>query len=79
VPDSSSDYARQLKPKFDGTLENCDFRFGPITDHDPALGIQRGRIRLSAKEELKPLFDDVVNKILNSCLNSLRQQRAQVI
>jgi hypothetical protein len=72
------DYARQLKPKFDGTVENYDFRFGHIGDNDPSLGIRKGRISLS-NNELKPLFDDAVNKILNSCLESLRQQKTQVI
>jgi hypothetical protein len=63
---------------FDGTMEKYDFRFGHINDNAPSLGICKGRITLS-KEELKPLFDDAVNKILNNCLKSLRQQKTQVI
>jgi hypothetical protein len=78
MPDSSSDRLRQLKPKFDGAMEKYDFKFGVIRDNDPSLGIHKGRITLS-KQELKPIFDGVVKRILNSCLNSLRRQKAQVI
>jgi hypothetical protein len=59
-------------------MEKYDFWFGSPLNHDPSLGIHRGRIILS-NEELEPLFDDAVNKILNSCLESLRQQKTQVI
>jgi hypothetical protein len=75
--DSRSDY-RQLKPKFDGTMANYDFRFGSPRDHDPSLGINKGNITLS-NDELKPLFDDAVTKILESCLDSLKRQKTQVI
>jgi hypothetical protein len=71
------DYTQQLKPKFDGTMENYDFKFGHIRDNDPSLRIRKGRIALS-NQELKPVFDAVVNKILNNCLSSLIKQKTEV-
>jgi hypothetical protein len=78
VADCRPDYARQLKPKFDGTMEIYDFKFGVVRDNNPSLGIRKGRITLS-NDELQAIFDNVVNKILNSCLNSLIKQKAEVI
>jgi hypothetical protein len=58
-------------------MPNYDFKFGVGRDNDESLGIRKGRITLS-NDELKPLFDDVVSKILNSCLTSLIEQKAEV-
>jgi hypothetical protein len=59
-------------------METYDFKFGKHADNDPHLGIRKGRITIS-NQELKPPFDDVVTKILNSCLNSLVRQKTKVI
>jgi hypothetical protein len=59
-------------------MDTYDFKFGVIRDNDPRVGIHKGRITLS-NQELKAIFGDAVNKILNSCLESLRQQKTQVI
>ena len=70
--------AQQLKPKFDGTMEKYDLKFGQITDNDPSLKIYKGRITLSSKE-LSPVFDAVISKILASCLKSLIRQKTEVM
>jgi hypothetical protein len=59
-------------------MDTYDFKFGATRDNDPSVGIRRGRITLS-NQELKPLFGVLVNKILNSCLDSLIGQNAKVI
>jgi hypothetical protein len=59
-------------------MENYHFKFGHIRDNSPSLRIHKGRITLS-NDELKPIFNDAVNKILNNCLDSLIQQKTQVI
>jgi len=63
---------------FDGTTEKYTLKFGFITDNDPSLGIHKGRITLS-NEELKPVFDAVIGKIIKSCLGTLIGQKAEVI
>jgi hypothetical protein len=58
-------------------MENYNFKFGLNRDHDPSLGIHKGRITLS-NEELKLLFDEVVNEILESCLNTLTGREKRI-
>ena len=59
-------------------MKHYDCKFGVNMDNDPSLGIRRGRITLS-NQELQPVFDAVVDKILKSCLNALIMQKAEVI
>jgi len=59
-------------------MQNYDFKFGVNRDNDPRLGIHKGRITLSDRE-LEPLFDEVIQEILKSCLNTLIGQKTEVI
>jgi hypothetical protein len=62
---------------FDATMEKYTFKFGLNTDNDPSRGIHKGRISLY-NEELKPLFDALIDKIIMSCSSALIGQRAEV-
>jgi hypothetical protein len=68
----------QLKPKFDGLAEAYDLKFGVSREDDPSLGIHKGRIMFST-EELKPLFDGVVNRIVERSLSVIVKQKAEVL
>jgi hypothetical protein len=74
---SSSDYGRQLKPIFDGRMEEYELKFGALTDNDPSLKIHNGRITLS-NQDLKPVFDAVVDKIITSCSRIMDNQKPEV-
>jgi len=52
-------------------------KFGVIGDNAPSLGIQKGRIVLS-NQDLKPIFDAVVETIVASCSRIIVDQRAEV-
>jgi hypothetical protein len=73
----SSDHPRKLKPEFDGKKGKYDLKFGPTSDNDPTLGIHKGKITLS-NQELKPIFDAVINKIVTSCSRIIVNHRAEV-
>jgi hypothetical protein len=73
-----SNYAPQLKPKFDGRMENYDLKFGGISDNDPSLGIHKGKITLS-DQDLKPVFHPVINKIVTSCSSIINSQKTEVM
>jgi hypothetical protein len=75
---SSSDYAPQLKPRFDGREKTYDIQFGSMSDNDAGLGIYKGKITISDRD-LKPLFDPIVNMILTSCSSVIVSQKAQVM
>jgi hypothetical protein len=75
---SSSEYARQLKRKFDGTMEKYDLTFGGIMDNDPSVGINNGKITLSL-QDLKPIFGTVIDKIITSCSSVLKSQKTEVM
>jgi hypothetical protein len=68
----------QLKPKFDGQAEAYDIKFGVSREDNPDFGIHKGRITLS-KGELQPLFDEVVNKIVENSLGIIAKQKAEVL
>jgi hypothetical protein len=59
-------------------MEIYDFRFGFPQDDDPSRRIFKGRISLS-NDELKSCFDNVVERIIDSCLTSLIEQKTKVI
>jgi len=62
---------------FDATMKKYSFKFGIKTDNDLSLGIHEGKITLS-NEELKPVFDAVIDKIVTSCSSIIVSQGAQV-
>jgi hypothetical protein len=62
---------------FDATMDKYTFKFGINTDNDPGIGIYKGRISLS-NQELKPVFDAVIEKIITSCSSALIRQRTEV-
>jgi hypothetical protein len=74
---SSFDQAQQCGPKFDGTMEKYALKFGVNRDNYPSLGISRGRITLS-NEELKPVFDMVIGRIVKSCSGAIVSQKPEV-
>ncbi|KIM20211.1 hypothetical protein M408DRAFT_334072 [Serendipita vermifera MAFF 305830] len=71
-------FERELKPKFDGSLDSYQIRFGGVNDTDERLGIYKGRITLS-RQDLKDAFDNAVDQIIAYCKNSLRTQKPKYI
>ncbi|KIM20155.1 hypothetical protein M408DRAFT_334111 [Serendipita vermifera MAFF 305830] len=69
-------FEAELKPSFDDTMEKYELKFGSLRDHDPTIGIQKGRITLS-RQDLATIFDSVTNQILGSCLNTLINQKTK--
>jgi hypothetical protein len=59
-------------------MEKYSFKFGADTDNHASLGINKGKITLS-NEELEPVFDRVIGKIVMSCSNVILSQNAEVI
>ncbi|KIM26380.1 hypothetical protein M408DRAFT_330575 [Serendipita vermifera MAFF 305830] len=59
-------FERDVKPKFNGVLNQYDLKF------------ERGRITLS-NEELKPVFDAVINEIVASCSGVIVKQKAEYV
>jgi hypothetical protein len=62
---------------FDAAMDKYTFKFGKPTDSDPRLGIHKGKISLS-NQELQPLFDAVINKIIMSCSRALINKKSEV-
>jgi hypothetical protein len=71
-------HARQLKPKFDGTMDTYNLRFSCSDDNDSRLGIHKGEITIS-NQEIKPLFDTVIDKIVTNCFDTLISQKTEVM
>ncbi|KIM26383.1 hypothetical protein M408DRAFT_192539 [Serendipita vermifera MAFF 305830] len=71
-------FERELKPMFNGIIEEYPLEFGAPSDNNPSLGIHNGRITLS-NQELKPIFDRVINKIVKGCSSVIISQNAQYV
>ncbi|KIM23486.1 hypothetical protein M408DRAFT_262258 [Serendipita vermifera MAFF 305830] len=71
-------FERDVKPKFNGVRIQYDLKFGSHTDSDSINGIDRGRITLS-NEELRPIFDAVINRILVSCSGDIIKQKSEYV
>ncbi|KIM20210.1 hypothetical protein M408DRAFT_145986 [Serendipita vermifera MAFF 305830] len=71
-------FEKELKPKFDGSQDSYQIRFGSIKDTEQDLRISKGRITI-AKEDLKAAFDTVVDRIITCCTNTLRNHKAKYI
>jgi len=76
--ESTPDYALEVKPKFNGVIDEYSLKFGTSRDNDARLGIKKGRITLST-EDLKPVFDPIVDKIATSCSSAIVSQKAEVM
>ncbi|KIM26381.1 hypothetical protein M408DRAFT_192451 [Serendipita vermifera MAFF 305830] len=74
----TSAFESDLKPKFDGTMEEYSLKFGSLRDNDPTVGIHKGRITLS-DEDLRPVFDLVTKQIIASCFKPLIKQRTKYV
>jgi hypothetical protein len=62
---------------FDAAMDKYTFKFGIPSHNDSSLGIHKGKISLS-NQELQPLFDAVIDKIITNCSNALISQNAEV-
>lgn len=62
---------------FDGSQESNVVAFGGRRDNDRAHNILQGKITLT-KSEVGETFDEVVRKIVDSCLKLWRGRRIQV-
>ncbi|KIM20156.1 hypothetical protein M408DRAFT_334112 [Serendipita vermifera MAFF 305830] len=69
-------FEREVKPMFDGIIEEHILEFGAPSDNDPSLGIYKGHITLS-NQELKIVFDSVISQIVERCLSVIISQQAQ--
>jgi hypothetical protein len=67
----------QTKRIFDDTQPSNVIHFGRSSDNDREHGIIKGKLSLN-KDEVGSTYDDVVNRIVNSCMRLLRGQKAQV-
>ncbi|KIM23519.1 hypothetical protein M408DRAFT_332344 [Serendipita vermifera MAFF 305830] len=74
----TSAFETDVKPMFDGTMEEYSLRFGSLRDNDSTVGIYKGRITLT-DEELRPVFDLVTNQIIASCFTPLIKQRTKYV
>jgi hypothetical protein len=63
---------------FNGAINEYDIKFGGLNDNDASLGISKGKITLS-NQDLKPVFDPVINKIVTSCSSIITTQKAEVM
>lgn len=59
-------------------METYTLKFGEDSINAPELGIYKGKVTLS-NEELKPVFDKVIDKILKGCVDTLIRQQAKVM
>jgi hypothetical protein len=59
-------------------MDTYNLRFSCRDDNDSRLGIHKGEITLS-NQELKPLFDAVIDKIVTNCLDTLIGQKTEVM
>ncbi|KIM20153.1 hypothetical protein M408DRAFT_148390 [Serendipita vermifera MAFF 305830] len=69
-------FEREVKPMFDGVIEEHTLEFGAPDDNNPSLGICEGRITLSNRE-LKPIFDSVINQIVEHCSRVIIREKVQ--
>jgi hypothetical protein len=67
----------QTKRLFGGPYSSNIIHFGRSSDNDREKGVIKGRITLTS-EEIQYTFDDVVTKIIDSCLKLLRGYQVQV-
>lgn len=67
----------QTKRIFDDTQPSNVIHFGRSGDNDRENGIIKGKLSLN-KDEVGSTYDDVVTRIVNSCLRLLRGQKVQV-
>ena len=59
-------------------MDKYQLKFGISSDNDPSLGIHKGKIALS-NQELKLVFDTVIDRIATSCLSTIISKKAEVI
>ncbi|KIM20667.1 hypothetical protein M408DRAFT_333876, partial [Serendipita vermifera MAFF 305830] len=71
-------FENDIKPQFDGTMDEYSLKFGSVRDNEPSIGINKGKITVSAKE-LTDVFDAVTRQIITSCFGSLEKQKAKYV
>ncbi|PVF93799.1 hypothetical protein CPB86DRAFT_767082 [Serendipita vermifera] len=71
-------FEHRTKRIFDGTQEANIVAFGRASDNDRPHNILKGKLTLSASE-VGSVFDDVVNRIMESCLRLLAERKVQHI
>ncbi|PVF93791.1 hypothetical protein CPB86DRAFT_767059 [Serendipita vermifera] len=73
-----NEFEKKTKRRFGGDLSSNVISFGRNSDNDREHGIFKGKITLTP-EEIQSTFDDVVTKIVGSCLKLLRNYQIQPI
>lgn len=71
------DLYSQTKRIFDGTHESSVIQFGFSSDNDRPHDIIKGKMSLN-KAEVAITFDNVITRIVDSCLKLLRGQKVKV-
>jgi hypothetical protein len=59
-------------------MDKYHLKFGAVWDNAPALGIHKGRITLY-NQELQPVFDEVLGKIVENCSTMIKKSRTEVM
>lgn len=78
IRDMVNSFEDGVKPQFDGTMDEYNFRFGAVNANEPSRGINKGKISVSA-EDLKRAFDVVTSQITASCFESLVNWKAKYV
>lgn len=78
IRDMVCSFENDVKPQFDGMMDEYSFKFGSVNDNEPSRGITKGRMIVSAKD-LKEAFDVITNQIIASCFKSLIDQKAKYV
>lgn len=71
-------FENDVKPKFNGTIDEYRLQFGSVNESELSLGINKGKIAVSTKD-LKNIFDLVTEQIIRSCFGSIIKQRAKYV
>lgn len=71
-------FENDVKPIYNGIMEDEVFRFGSVRDNDPSRGINKGKTTVSG-EDLKRAFDAVINKIIENCFQPLTSNKVKYV
>ncbi|KIM19447.1 hypothetical protein M408DRAFT_43717, partial [Serendipita vermifera MAFF 305830] len=78
IVDMVTAFEGKTKRLFDGEATNYTVDFGSTRDNDRTSGVIRGRLSLTATE-VGSTFEDVIKRVMDSCLNLLRGQEVKYI
>ncbi|KIM19487.1 hypothetical protein M408DRAFT_83484, partial [Serendipita vermifera MAFF 305830] len=78
IIDMVTAFEGRTKRLFDGEAMNYAVDFGSTRDNDRANGVIKGRLSLTATE-IGSAFEDVIKRIMDSCLNLLKGRKVKYI